>query len=232
MEIFRPIALSNLKYKIISKILVDRISSLLPSLISIEQMGFINGINIRDCTYLASEVINVLDNKCAHGNLAFKIDIAKAFDTIRWDFLICVLKQFGFCKQFCDWISVLLSSSIVSINYNGVQHGYFKFSQGVRQEDPLSLIMFCLDEDVLSMSIGKLVLNGEFDLIKSSKNTFIPSHILYANDILILYTGKSSNIRAFKKVFHEYVIASGQNINLSKSFIFSGAVGSRKLKDC
>ncbi|CAK8573696.1 unnamed protein product [Lathyrus sativus] len=54
MNMFRPIALSNFKYKIISKILADRLSSLMSSLISIEQREFINGRNIRGYTCFAS----------------------------------------------------------------------------------------------------------------------------------------------------------------------------------
>ncbi|XP_058757259.1 uncharacterized protein LOC131630499 [Vicia villosa] len=56
---FWPIALANFKFKIISKILADRLSSLMPSLISKEQHGFTHGRSIRDCTCLTSKVVNV-----------------------------------------------------------------------------------------------------------------------------------------------------------------------------
>lgn len=100
----------------------------------------------------------------------------------------------------------------------------------MRQGDPLSPLLFFLDEDVLSRNIGKLVLNDDLELIKSSKNTTIPSHIVYADDILLFCTGKLLNIWALKKVFQDYSKASGQNINLSKSFFYPGEINSKKIR--
>ncbi|KAI5412040.1 hypothetical protein KIW84_056931 [Lathyrus oleraceus] len=61
----------------------------------------------------------MLDRKSLHGNLALKIDISKAFDTLDWSFLIKVLKQFGFYFTFCNWPnphnSSLLSSQYLSM---------------------------------------------------------------------------------------------------------------------
>jgi hypothetical protein len=89
---FRPIALANFKFKIISKVLADdRLAQILPSIISKEQRGFVNGRNIEDCICLTSEAVNLLPKKAFGGNLALKIDISKAFDTLRsWDFLLNV----------------------------------------------------------------------------------------------------------------------------------------------
>ena len=99
---YRPIALANFKYKIISKIMADRVATIMPTIISPEQKGFIQGRQIKDCIFLASEAINQLDKKSFGGNLAFKVDIAKAFDTIEWPFLLKVLGAFGFNEKFCN----------------------------------------------------------------------------------------------------------------------------------
>jgi hypothetical protein len=99
---FRPIALANFKFKIISKVLADRLATIMPSIISQEQRGFIKGRNIKDCICLASEAINLLNRKSYGGSLALKIDISKAFDTLEWPFLLKVLKQFGFNLTFCN----------------------------------------------------------------------------------------------------------------------------------
>jgi hypothetical protein len=56
------------------------------TIISEEQRGFIQGRNIRDCICTTSEAINLLHNKSFGGNVAFKVDIAKAFDTVEWGF--------------------------------------------------------------------------------------------------------------------------------------------------
>jgi len=104
VELYRPIAMANFKFKIVSKIIADRLSSIMSSIISCEQRGFIHGRQIRDCICLTSEGINLLHKKTFGGNLALKIDISKAFDTLDWNFLIKFLKTFGFCDKFCNWI--------------------------------------------------------------------------------------------------------------------------------
>jgi len=95
------------------------------AIISTQQRGFIKGRSIKDCICLTSEAVNVLNKKSFGGNLAMKIDIAKAFHTIDWHFLLKVLKGFGFCSQFCNWIHAILSSAKLSVLINGKLHGYF-----------------------------------------------------------------------------------------------------------
>ncbi|XP_024630529.1 uncharacterized protein [Medicago truncatula] len=90
IEQFRPIAMAKFKFKVISKIIADRLAQILPTIISKNQKGFIQGRNIKDCLCLASEAINLLHKKSYAGNIALKIDITKAFDTLDWNFLLKV----------------------------------------------------------------------------------------------------------------------------------------------
>lgn len=196
MTQFIPIA--NFKFKIISKILVDMLAHIMPSLISRQQRGFIHGRNIKDCIFIASETINLLDTKSFGGNIALKVDIAKAFDTLEWDFLIHVFKKFGFSDVFCSWIMFILESAHLSISINGSMHGYFKCTRGTRQGDPLSPLIFCLAEDVLSRGISKLVEDGDLELMTGTRRCQVPSHTLYAYDIMIFCKGKISCINALK----------------------------------
>lgn len=142
VEHYRPIAIANLKFKIISKILADILASIMPAITSVQQRDFINGRSIKDCICLTSEVVNVLHKKTFGGNLSLKVDIAKAFETLDWSFLPNVLESFGFNKVFCKWIHFILSSAKISISINGKHHDYFSCSRGVRQGDPLSLFFF------------------------------------------------------------------------------------------
>jgi len=206
---YRPIALANFKYKIISKILAGRVASIMPSIISPQQKGFIQGRQIKDCICLASEAINQLDKKAYGGNLAFKVDIAKAFDTIEWPFLIKVLQAYDFNAIFCNWIKIILESATMSISINGSQNGYFKCKRGVRQGDPLSPLLFCIAEEVLSRSITRLVEQGKLNLISSSRHHYIPSHVLYADDVMIFCKGNISSVDALKELFLEYASCSG-----------------------
>jgi len=78
---YRLIVVANFKFKIISKILADRLALVAARIISSNQYGFVQGRQIHDCIGIASEAINMLSKKVRGGNLAYKVDIHKASDT-------------------------------------------------------------------------------------------------------------------------------------------------------
>jgi len=108
---YRPISLANFQFKVITKILADRLANVTMRIISIEQRGFIRDRQISECVILASEAINTLDKRQYGGNIALKVDIAKAFDTLDWNFLLEVLRRFGFDEMFVTWILLILQSA-------------------------------------------------------------------------------------------------------------------------
>ncbi|GAU47353.1 hypothetical protein TSUD_190190 [Trifolium subterraneum] len=100
------------------------------------------------------------------------------------------------------------------------------FSSG----DPLSPILFCLAEEVLSRGISNLVHEGKIDLIKGSRNSTVPSHCLYADDVMVFCKGKFSSLQALHS-FTIYANCSGQVINASKSTIFAGGISQIRLNN-
>lgn len=98
----------NAKYKIIGKLLADMLVRVLPHTISKDQKGFIHGRSIKECIFLTLEAANMLHKKYLGGNIAMKVDIEMAIDTLSWDFLMKVLKTFGFNDIFYSWILCIL----------------------------------------------------------------------------------------------------------------------------
>lgn len=82
IEAFRPIVLGNFLFKIITKIVADRLGLIASSIFSGNQFAFNLTRQIQDCITLASEGLNALDKKCFGGNMALYIDIKKAFETL------------------------------------------------------------------------------------------------------------------------------------------------------
>ncbi|KAK3188963.1 hypothetical protein Dsin_028524 [Dipteronia sinensis] len=75
----------------------DLLALVAARIVSPQLFGFIRDRHIKDCIALASDCVNVLHKSCCEGNLAMRIDIRKAFDTLDWSFISRVLQTFGFC---------------------------------------------------------------------------------------------------------------------------------------
>ena len=221
---YRPIALANFQFKIVTKIVADQLAYITSRIISIEQRGFVRDRNISDCIILASEAINSLDRNQFGGNIALKVDISKAFDTLDWNFLVLVLSNFGFETTFIDWILAILKFARLSILVNGRAVGFFACSRGVRQGDPLSPMLFCLAEEVLSRALSGSVVRGRLTPMSYCRGTTFPTHVLHADDIMIFCTGLKRNIRELISIFNKYSAISGQIVNNSKSRFFMGSM--------
>lgn len=119
-------------------------------MVDISQSAFIPGRSISDNILLARELFRGYKRDMGVAKCALKIDLHKAFDSIRWDFILVVLKKMQFPEAMIRWIRACLFSTCFSIKLNGVVHGYFKGSQGLRQGDPMSTYIFALCMNVLS----------------------------------------------------------------------------------
>jgi len=207
---FRPIALANFQFKIVTKILAERLAIISMRIVSPQQSGFVHDRNIYGCVILASEVINLLLTKQFGGNVAVKVDIRKAFDTMDWNFLLLVLKMFSFHSVFCDWIRDILHFAHLSVMVNGNIVGFFPCKRGVCQGDPLSPLLFCLAEEVLSRAIELDRVSGALQPMPYCRGISLPTHILSADDIFNCCVGTRKNIRCLLRMFNCYSEASGQ----------------------
>ncbi|KAL2251937.1 UNVERIFIED_CONTAM: hypothetical protein Sindi_2316000 [Sesamum indicum] len=100
---FRPISCCNMLYKIIAKLIVQRLSVILDKLISPCQAAFVPGRSIGDNIMLAQELFTGYNQTRLPPRCALKVDIRKAYDTIEWDFMIAVMELFGFPSTFFFW---------------------------------------------------------------------------------------------------------------------------------
>jgi hypothetical protein len=83
---YRPISLCNLCYKLISKVIADRIKPFLSSFLSEEQLGFLQGRRIQDALGTAHECLHSIQKKKSK-SLVLKLDLKKAYDCVDWDLL-------------------------------------------------------------------------------------------------------------------------------------------------
>ena len=121
---------------------------MLPKLIHTDQTGFISGRYIGQNIRLLSDIMEFSDSKKIQGILLF-VDFEKAFDTLKWSFILKTLEAFNFGDNFKKWVSVLYNNAQSSIMNGGFMTNYFEISRGVRQGCPLSPSLFILCSGVV-----------------------------------------------------------------------------------
>ncbi|GKC60405.1 RNA-directed DNA polymerase, eukaryota, partial [Tanacetum coccineum] len=214
---FRPISLIGSTYKIIAKILANRLVAVLGDIVDEVQSAFIAGRQILDGPFILNEVLQWCTKK-KKKSLIFKVDFEKAYDSVRWDFLDDVLKKFGFGNKWCNWIQCCLKSSRGSILVNGSPTEEFQFFKGLKQGDPLSPFLFILIMESLHLSFQRVIDAGLFKGIQLNKEICL-SHLFYADDAVFVGQWSDGNINILMHVLDCFHYVSGLKINMSKSKI-------------
>lgn len=95
---YRPISLCNVILKIITKIIANRIKQILPNIVHENQSAFLSGRLITNNSLLVFKTLHYLKKprKKNNGFVGIKLDIAKAYDSLEWNFIENTLCIMGF----------------------------------------------------------------------------------------------------------------------------------------
>jgi hypothetical protein len=221
---WRPITLLNVDYKIASKIIANRLKTILNSVISCDQTGFLPNRYIGENIRLILDIIDYVDTVNIPG-LLFFLDFEKAYDKLEWVFVHKCLDVFGFGNDIKKWIKMFYSKICSCIVNNGHVSQYFTLSRSLRQGCPLSCYIFILCAEIFAIAVRKKqnIKGISIDEKNSVKLT------QFADDTTLILDGSKESLAHSIKLVKNVGNISGLVVNYSKSSILK--IGSIKNDD-
>lgn len=194
---FRPISLINFSFKLVLKVLVNRLKLVLNNVISEDQSAFLKGRNITESIFMVNETIHGMRTHNVEG-IILKLDFSKAYDSIDWSRLYQIIECINLEDKWLRWIRQIFETMRMSILINGSPTDEFLPKRGVRQGDPLASYLFLLVGEVLSKLLNVAQKNNLIAGIKLPFHPVAITHFQYADDTILFIENKDHIIRNVK----------------------------------
>ena len=222
---WRPITLLCSDYKLVSKVIANRIKTHLPKLIDSDQNGFVKNRYIGQNIDLLCQIIEYTEDNNIP-SIILTTDYEKAFDTLNWRFIEEVLKKLNFGTMLQKWVKLFYSNVSSVVNVNGWFTKPFAIEKGVKQGDPLSPYLFILCAEILAENIRR---DNDVKGIKIGKVEHKISMLADDTNIFLQYCEASLN--AVLTLLDKFSLLSGLRINYDKSVAYCiGVKHSKRLK--
>lgn len=195
---YRPISLIHSIGKLFSKCLALRLAPRMGELIKHNQSAFIRGRHIHEnfktvqltCRWLHAQ-------HCP--TVLLKIDLAKAFDSVAWPFLLEAVEHAGLPQRWRNWISAMLCTASTRVLVNGCPGRRICHARGLRQGDPLSPLLFVLVMEVLNALIHEADRRGIFSPLPGKIKHRAS---IYADDLVIFLTPDTSDFVNLRRILN------------------------------
>jgi hypothetical protein len=149
--------------------------------------------------------------------LLVKLDISKAFDSVRWDYLLALLAHLGFPPKWRDWVASLLATCSSQVLLNGIPGQSITHGRGLRQGDPLSPFLFVLAIDPLQRLLHLATEAGILSRVAKARTRLRIA--MYADDAIIFVKPEKRELDSFATLLHQFGEATGLRTNIQKSSV-------------
>lgn len=117
---YRSISLCTVPYKVITKFIINRLKPIMPMLVTKNQTSFVKGRHITYNVVIAQKVVHSTRvRKREKGFMALKIDMEKAYEQLRWDFIKDLLEEARLPSTLVRLIMQCVSSPIMQVLWKG-----------------------------------------------------------------------------------------------------------------
>ena len=205
---YRPITLLNTDYRLLAKVLANRLLPVLGEVISAEQTAFLHGRNIGENLSVLQSLPQLLSAQRGSA-LIMLLDFAKAYDTVRRGFLRSVMEAMGVGSGFLAWVDMLLGDTRTCAVVNGYVSDMRAFTAGVRQGCPLAPLLYLFVGEALLLFLRQ----RGFGVTVAGRRTVATQ---YADDMQVMLEG-IQHAPTFLAAMGTFGAASGQRLNVSKS---------------
>ena len=143
----------NTDNKTLEKLLSIRLQKVIDTLVSKDQVSYIEGRQLGDNCCKMLDVFEFTEDLHYPGYVLF-LDFEKAFDSVARDFLYKTLKAFNFGNTFLKQIRILYNEPLCVTTNNGHANEAFVTSRGIRQGCPIFSLLIVLVAEVMSLSLS------------------------------------------------------------------------------
>ncbi|CAI6006259.1 unnamed protein product [Closterium sp. NIES-65] len=211
LDNYRPITLLNFTYKVLARVVANRMKMHLHKVISAEQYGFIPGRRISEAIGVVADVIEAA-KKGNEDWYMLLVDFRKAFDSVSRSFLFSTLKEMGFPERFVGWVEGLHKDTRTRLLINGWLGEAVDVKSGVRQGCPLAPYLFLCAVEPLAQEAER----RKIGLCNKANQRL--AYVGYADDTTLFLDGKRQIARA-EKLLAWFAGLSGLQTNKGKSVI-------------
>lgn len=148
------------------------------------------------------------------------VDLEKAYDRLRWDFIEDTLGGVGFDEHFIHIIMKCISLAKMKIMWNGSLSEEFNMERGIRQGDSLSPYIFVLCMERLSHIINDSIESKHWRPIKVSRGGPQISHLFFADDLLLFVEASCNQMRVINDCLANFWKYSGAKVSVEKTRLF------------
>ena len=210
LEDYRPISLLTTEYKLLARIMANRLRPLIQEQITTGQYCGVPRRTIIDALTTIRDMTAY--HEMTHTPLCMlSLDFQKAFDQISHEYLYQILESYGVSRWFVERVRAMYENMSSMVQVNGAMVGPIKIESGIRQGCPLSMALYTLCLHPLLRHLEE-----RLPRVTIGRKTVTTTVVAYADDVTV-FLKDATGFQKVQEALQLYKRASGAKINLQKS---------------